>query len=128
MESLAARHSLEIRRPFYTKEFVEFAFVTPDRLRSIGSRIKVIHTESLKGILPESVRERRTKAEFSCVFHAQLQSLGEYLTVNLPGARPEWFDRRGMEKLWQGYLEQPNAGWHGWCLWGSASIGLSLGA
>lgn len=118
-ESLNARHRLEYRYPFFSREFIEFAFMTPDRLRSIGHRDKIIHVESLKGILPEKVRTRKTKADFLCTFEMMLKPLGNHLITYMPQARPQWFDRAGMEKLWESYLDQPEAGWQTWSLWGS---------
>ena len=125
-ESLNARHNLEYRHPLLARELIEFAFVTPDRLRLIGNQDKLIHVESLRTILPEKVRTRQTKADFSCTFKMILRPLREHLVTHLPQARPQWFDKDGMENLWKVHLDQPQAGWHNWPLWGSLGIDLAM--
>jgi asparagine synthase (glutamine-hydrolysing) len=128
METIGSRHALERRRPFYGTAYVEFALATPERLRSIGGRIKFIHCESLRGFLPEDVRLRKTKARFTRPFEAPLQPLREYFTSQLPLERPEWFDKSGMGKLWRCYRErQPNAGAQSVRLWCSLGAALAMG-
>ena len=126
METVGIRNALEIRRPFYDRKFIEFAFATPDRLRSIGKRSKFIHTESLKGLLPENVRLRNTKAEFSVLFDTQLRPLHEHFTTKLPRVQPEWFDSEGMRTLWMNYLDRPEG--QSWCLWQSLAVALAVGS
>jgi asparagine synthase (glutamine-hydrolysing) len=105
MEIIGSRHALELRRPFYGRAYVEFALATPERLRSVGGRIKFIHCESLKDFLPENVRLRKTKADFTGLF-----------------------EERGMDELWRCYhRERPRAGWRSSCLWGSLGVALAMG-
>jgi asparagine synthetase B (glutamine-hydrolysing) len=61
------RTGLEVRFPFLDRDLVEFALALPVSLRLRGDRVshKFVLRESMRGILPESVRDRRTKANVS---------------------------------------------------------------
>jgi asparagine synthase (glutamine-hydrolysing) len=61
----AAFHSDE-REPFYDRRLIEFAFALPETQRSPAGG-KLILRESLRGVLPEPIRARQDKAEFSSV-------------------------------------------------------------
>lgn len=123
-ERLLAHQAIDYRVPFYTREFIEFAFVTPDRLRSTGDRIKIIHRESLKGLLPETVRLRHTKASFSGTFDERLQSLRDHFTEALPRIHSKWLDEDGMKRLWAVYCDHPDSGWQCWALWACLTIDM----
>lgn len=125
-ERLISHYALESRQPFLSKEFVEFAFVTPDRLRSFGDQIKLIHRESLKEVLPQMIRQRKTKADFSNVFNLSLQPLGEHLSRQLPEARLEWLDVHGMNRLFDSYKTHPEQGWQNWCLWSVLAVDMTV--
>jgi asparagine synthase (glutamine-hydrolysing) len=128
METIGSRHGLELRRPFYDRAYVEFAFAMPERLRSIGGRSKFIHCESLKGFLPEDIRLRKTKADFTGPLEAPLNPLRAYFTNQLPRECPEWFDERGFDILWKRYREaQPYSALQSLSLWGSLGVGLAMG-
>ena len=54
-------HSREVRLPFLDHSLVEFAFSLPDHLKIDGGLGKVVLRESMRGILPEGIRERKDK-------------------------------------------------------------------
>jgi hypothetical protein len=58
--------NLEERDPFHDRQVVEFAFAIPEHQRSRNEG-KFLLRQSLRGILPESIRQRNDKAEFSNV-------------------------------------------------------------
>ena len=62
-EKAGSRFQLEIRQPFFDRKFIEFAFETPDRLRSLGNQNKIIHREALRGLIPERLRCREIESE-----------------------------------------------------------------
>ena len=66
--------------------FVQFAFLTPERLRLRGNVSKFIHRQALRDLLPDLVRERTDKAEFSLVFSKPLCEIN---------AGVMWADRAG---------------------------------
>ncbi|HCU53762.1 MAG TPA: hypothetical protein DIC36_05625 [Gammaproteobacteria bacterium] len=113
-----ARAGLEIRHPFNTRAFVQFAFSTPERLRLRGDRTKYIHVRAMQDLVPPAILDRKTKAEFSITLHMQLKQMKEQLTSTLPKERAGWVEPAGMTRLYQAYMNSPRVGWPLWVLWG----------
>lgn len=57
-------NGIEPRHPMFTRQFIAFSLATPERLRRRAGVTKVIHRIAMRGILPETILERRTKADF----------------------------------------------------------------
>ncbi len=55
---------LEGRHPFYDRRIIEFAFAIPEDQRCRPRATKYIFRQPGRGLLPESVRQRRNKAYF----------------------------------------------------------------
>ena len=66
---------IEERHPFYDRQLVEYAFSLPESLRSRGPG-KYVMREAMRGILPESIRTRVDKADFSHVIADTLMEAG----------------------------------------------------
>lgn len=83
-----ARCGLEFRSPMLARSFIEFSAATPECTRLRGGVTKVIHRQALAGILPESIANRRTKAEFSAAVTANRAALQDYFGagMQLPAA------------------------------------------
>lgn len=73
LESFAAHHGLELRCPFFDRRLVEFVFAVPTEMRGNAGGIKTVLRLAMRGILPETVRCRQDKAEFSCILEAELK-------------------------------------------------------
>jgi len=112
-----ARAGLEIRHPFHTAAFVQFAFSTPARLRLRGDRTKYIHVQAMQGLMPPIILDRKTKAEFSVVFHMQMVRMKSLLTESIPRERTGWVEPMGTSMLFQAYVNTPQVGWPLWVLW-----------
>ena len=69
---LSSMGQIERRAPMRDHRFVQFAFSTPEQLRLRGNVSKFIHRQALRDLLPDRVRERTDKAEFSLAFSKQL--------------------------------------------------------
>ena len=63
---------VERRQPFGDRRVVAFALSLPDAQRGRGLTVRLAHRNAMKGLLPESVRLRESKAEFSSVFEAAI--------------------------------------------------------
>jgi asparagine synthase (glutamine-hydrolysing) len=75
-EREAAAHGLDLRHPFEDRRIIELSLGLPaSELREDGTT-KLVLRRALHDLLPESVRTRTTKAEFSCVFDDALRELG----------------------------------------------------
>jgi asparagine synthase (glutamine-hydrolysing) len=125
-ERVAAFWGLETRHPFYHSEFVQFAFVTPERLRSRGAQNKYIHVNALTDLIPSKVRERLCKAELSAAAAQFIMQFEKEITIEIPQARPAWLDQRGIRKLFQSYAAAPDRGWQQWPLMGILSCDVAI--
>jgi asparagine synthase (glutamine-hydrolysing) len=71
-----ARCAIEQRSPFNDRRIIEFAFAIPEEQRWRHGRPKFLLRQAMRGLLPESVRNRATKADFSHTFVQALQTQG----------------------------------------------------
>jgi len=98
----ASRFDLEQRHPFNDQRVVEFAMALPEEQRWQRGQAKYVLRQALRGLLPESVRQRRDKAEFSHVFAKALQAQkGEYLFSSLIIASIGWVDGAELVKMYR---------------------------
>lgn len=58
-DRMSMAHSLEVRVPFADYRLVEYAFNIPSHIKLLNNREKGLLREALKGILPESIIERK---------------------------------------------------------------------
>ena len=116
-ERLGADSRVEIRHPFRTAKFAQYAFSTPERLRLRGDLHKFIHVQSMHGVLPSAILERRSKADFAGVFSKYLDQMSDVFTHELPKKRAAWCSPEGMSDMFRLYQKQPELGWQMWALW-----------
>jgi asparagine synthetase B (glutamine-hydrolysing) len=77
MERMASTASIELRSPFRSKAFIEFALGLPlTQLRRTRSN-RYIHRKAMTGLLPDVVRQRTNKAEFSVVYAPHIDQLSK---------------------------------------------------
>ena len=67
-----ARLGLEERHPLYDRRLVEFALALPEDRRQRQTLGKVVLRNAMRGLLPESIRTRTSKANFSHVFSGSI--------------------------------------------------------
>jgi len=115
-ERLCAWAGLEIRRPFWDRRLVEFAFATPERLRCSGATSKSLHRLAMTALLPESVLGRTSKADFMVAFRWNSGELRDSLTEAL-AALSDWVSPEGLLKVLQDYADPLLAGWPDWRVW-----------
>ena len=114
---------VERRHPFLDRRVVEFALALPEEQRWRRDQPKFVLRQALRGLLPESIRRRHTKADFSHVFAEALQALGgERLFDSLAVAAMGWVDGgqiRGMyRQMAQRYAQaDPTYISYIWKLW-----------
>lgn len=65
MERMGSLAGIEYRSPFYSHAFLNMALGLPLTQLRNGQRDRSIHRKAMAGILPEAVRQRTSKAEFS---------------------------------------------------------------
>jgi asparagine synthase (glutamine-hydrolysing) len=73
LERFTTHFGVENRYPFLDKRMVEFLFAVPENQRWHGKWTKAVLREAMVGILPESIRCRRGKADFSPIIDMELK-------------------------------------------------------
>ncbi len=68
-------YGIEFRHPFLDSRLIEFALSIPAKYKLHNNISKVVLREAMKGILPEEIRTRNDKAEFSEILRDQLKAM-----------------------------------------------------
>lgn len=74
-EVLGQRSGLEFRHPFYDARLVEFLLSVPSEEKRRQGTTKYLLREAMKNVLPEDLRRRKGKAEFSPMIAPRLDSM-----------------------------------------------------
>lgn len=96
-----SRFGLEGRSPFLDSRVVGFALAVPEDQRWRGEETKFVLRQAMRGLMPETVRLRSTKADFSHVFPQAFEALGgrrrfESLAVTALG----WVDAGEVRRMY----------------------------
>ncbi|MDD5034410.1 MAG: asparagine synthase (glutamine-hydrolyzing), partial [Methylococcaceae bacterium] len=119
-DPLGSHSQLEFRHPFFDTRVMEFLLSLPAEEKLWRGMSKIVLRQSMKGVLPEIIRERRTKAEFSPIVGLALQSM----KINPGGlimSRLGIVDSSRVEALKARNGSEPSAQWLG-SLWRLARI------
>lgn len=73
VERFLAHFGMEIRFPFFDRRLVEFSIALPEEQRWCEDRSKAVLRHAMRGILPEPVKNRKDKAEFSSIADWELK-------------------------------------------------------
>ena len=68
-------YGVEFRHPFFDKKLIEFVLSLPPEYKYSQGWIKILLRYAMKDILPEKIRSRRDKAEFSEILTQQLNAV-----------------------------------------------------
>ena len=118
----------EHRDPFDDRRVVEFALALPEDQRRRGGLTKYVLRSAMAGLMPESVRSRRNKAEFSHVFYEELRVQGGLALFT--GTVLEdlgWIDGKQVRAMYEQidrWYRSPDGSLprHLWSLWTLASV------
>lgn len=96
----AAWCGFEARSPFFDRRLIEFCCALPeDQRRTVVT--KVVLRNAMRGLLPETVRTRLTKAEFSAPFFDALRAPGiPELFAASRLAEMGWVDRKVLQECY----------------------------
>ena len=114
---------VEGRHPFYDRRLLEFVFAIPEEQRARLNLTKFVLRNAMKGLLPELIRQRRTKGEFGRVFIETFNRLsGEEFFQGMATASKGWVNAERMRQLCHDRLaEYPS---NLWPLWTTFAIEL----
>lgn len=99
-DRFSSMHGHEWRHPFLDRRLVEFAISLPENQRYNEGWTKVVLRKAMRGILPELIRTRWTKAEFSIVYRMALgldNPYSDYDTMNI--VKNGWLNAVELERL-----------------------------
>ena len=125
----AAGFHLDLRYPFHDRRIIEFGLgLPPEQWRRDGLR-KVVLRNAMRDALPDTVKDRRSGAEFSSVFARALKAVGRQPFESLGIASAGWVDGEQIVCMHDGMLENFRNGdarfrEHLWSLW--HILGLEL--
>lgn len=110
--------NIETRHPFYDVRLVEFLLALPDELCATQQTYKLLLREATRGLLPELIRTRQSKASFAHAFQTSLAADAVRRAFDRMGTRsaPDWIDG----PLARAALHEHNTqglGRHRWSLW-----------
>jgi asparagine synthase (glutamine-hydrolysing) len=91
---------LEARHPFQDRRIVEFSVQMPELQRWRENQQKFVLRQAMRGLLPESVRQRGSKGDFTNSFHEAFSRLGgETLFDQLSIEQLGWIDGKRARKM-----------------------------
>lgn len=115
---LVARLGVELRTPMYSRRYIEFIFGLPEQMRFRDGYGKYIHLGALQNDLPQSVLQRRSKAEFSFTFDRQLKPLAGLFCDQIPSEALPEIRPEGLRNLYANYNETADGIWELWRIYG----------
>jgi asparagine synthase (glutamine-hydrolysing) len=120
-ERECALAGLQGRHPFYDRRIIEFAFAIPEDQRCRPGATKYVMRQAARGgLLPDSVQQRRTKAEFSHMLMHGLKEVtaalgGEAAFGSFDVVQRGWVEPEPLRKMYQERMHDPESNL--WPLW-----------
>ncbi len=117
-------HGIECRMPFMDYRLVEFMFSLPNTSRVGGGYTKRILREAMKGIVPETIRTRKTKIGFNAPivdwFRGPLRGWIRDIMVSRQFSESPFFDGKGLVQEFEDFLKTNKPSWNlAWKFWGA---------
>ena len=115
-----SRNALEGRSPMLMRSFIEFSATTPEWLRLQRGEPKAIHRRAMRGLLPDVVCDRQSKAEFSATWGSLRLELADSLSEIINEGLPLGLDPGGLRDL-RGFYDCENEDlsyiWQTFAIW-----------
>ena len=124
MERMAGSVGVELRQPLCDPRLVEFSFSTPEWLRLRGRTNKYLHRRAMRGLLPERILKRETKADFMVTFHWHLAEMGDFFCRDVFQSGRAWVNPGRVSGLFKeiGHTEDGTPEWQLWTLFGCDAL------
>jgi len=113
VERFVSYFSVESRYPFFDRRLVEFCLALPEEQRWGTEWPKAVLRQAMKGILPEPVRNRKDKADFSIIFDQEMKQrqadklyelFRSSMLANLGVVYTNW-----LRQFWEGYRHKTSS-------------------
>jgi asparagine synthase (glutamine-hydrolysing) len=118
-----SRFGLERRHPLSDRRVIEFAFALPEEQRWRERQPKCVLRNAVQGLVPETIRNRLSKADFSGIFAESLKrTAGDNFFRSLTIASAGWIDGRPLGRMYEemklASVQSPGGLiLHAWTLW-----------
>ena len=122
---LAASRGIEVRYPFLSRGMVEFMLSVPDRLISGPGMDRGLHRAAMRGLLPDNVVDRTSKADFSCTFTQGIAAIARRAGRTPPAPGADWVEPAAYRELLRMAHGEEQGSWPAamlWSLWGCAAL------
>lgn len=117
-------HGVECRMPFMDYRLVEFVFSLPNSSRVGGGYTKRVLREAVKGVVPESIRSRRTKIGFNAPivdwFRGPLREWMQDIMASQDFSESPFFEGKRLRREFEDFLRADTPTWNSaWKFWGA---------
>jgi asparagine synthase (glutamine-hydrolysing) len=123
LERSSMHPTIEYRHPFHDRRIIEFSLALPEEQKWRAGQHRFVLREAMGDLVPDIIRQRTTKAEFSEIVVGALRATGgRQFFDSLKIADLGWVDPRQVGQMYR-QLEQDQAGQSGhggrllWPLW-----------
>ena len=117
MERQISAAGIEWRQPFWSRSIIEFAFATPEHLRLRANQDKWMHRRAMSRLLPQSVVNRSTKAEFTTTLVRDWAGIKLLMANDVLPRRLGWVNTSLVGKWMQEEVNLERGPWSGGMLW-----------
>lgn len=122
VENIATAHiQMEWRCPLDTAAMIEFSFRTPEYTRRLSYDHRLTHRRSIQGLLPDSVVNRESKANFSELYTQYLGMIDWDKCPALSGPADRWMAEGQPRAMIDAFRANPGGDQSGvsweFCLW-----------
>ena len=108
---------IEWRQPFWSRRFIEFAFATPEHLRLRANERKWVHRRAMARLLPQSVVNRSTKADFGTTLARDWAQVRVLMRKDILPRRLGWVNEPLVSKWVQEEIHLDRFPWSDGMLW-----------
>jgi asparagine synthase (glutamine-hydrolysing) len=124
LERSAARFMIEVRHPFNDQRLIEFLFAIPaDQLLRL-SEAKFVLRGAMRGLIPDTIRQRRTKADFTILLVRALERFGgERLFDSMAIASMGWVNAGRLKDVYRERISRYGEVYV-WPLWAAFAVDL----
>ncbi len=111
-----AEIGLQSRHPMLSRRFIEFSVQTPAHIKSRGGIGKIVHRQAMRGILPDEVLNRQSKANFTNV--SIDTQFADYMRNRGTEQLADLCDMDGIARILNVDFTSPEGDLWAWEIWG----------
>jgi len=123
-DALASSVGVERRDPLASLPIVRFHFATPENSRLRGNQYRLTHRTAMRGLVPNSVLDRTTKAYFTHAIRRHLPQFQTGRPNSLRDAAPDWVDPESVALYLASTEDGRNGNFPLWSIWALAGCHL----